>query len=390
MGVAKLLFGLRTCQPPLVENVVSCFDKGLREAIEDIVVCGGGAFFGDLQWRVATLPLRLGGLGLSSARDVATYAFVASRSESWGLQDHILRNSGVAHVDTDYSGERTQENIHIHHIVLGFNLLVMERTFLVDGRTIAMAIKTTGLQCSSRVDNSDASDEWPGFPIGMKFDPSDVQLLEHLAAKCGVGDEKPHVYIDVFIPTIDVDEGICYTHPENLPGARKDGNSFHLFYKTKNADASGQRKRRQIYHGTSSANNVCRWHKTGKTTHIINKEAPLLSGHKKIFVLYETITGVSRRRKLDWVMHEYHLGSVECEKEGELVVSKIFHKLTSLETLIQAEAPTDDNVNLNDAAEAADSTAIYPTFETTDLAELDLVNDGSFSELLHMLENGPL
>ncbi|PWA63687.1 reverse transcriptase domain-containing protein [Artemisia annua] len=81
MGVAKLLFGLRTCQPPFVENAVSCFDKGLREAIEDIVVCGGG-FFGDLQWRVATLPLRLGGLGLSSARDVATYAFVASRSET--------------------------------------------------------------------------------------------------------------------------------------------------------------------------------------------------------------------------------------------------------------------------------------------------------------------
>jgi hypothetical protein len=41
MGVAKLLFGLRTCQPLFVENVVSCFDKGLREAIEDIVVCGG-------------------------------------------------------------------------------------------------------------------------------------------------------------------------------------------------------------------------------------------------------------------------------------------------------------------------------------------------------------
>ena len=35
---------------------------------------------------------------------MAAYAFVASRSQSWGLQDHILRNSGVAHVDTDYSG----------------------------------------------------------------------------------------------------------------------------------------------------------------------------------------------------------------------------------------------------------------------------------------------
>ncbi|MFS7988394.1 hypothetical protein Hanom_Chr11g01034341 [Helianthus anomalus] len=41
MGVAKFLFGLRTCQPPFVDDVVSCFNKGLREAIENIVVCGG-------------------------------------------------------------------------------------------------------------------------------------------------------------------------------------------------------------------------------------------------------------------------------------------------------------------------------------------------------------
>ncbi|XP_076901857.1 uncharacterized protein LOC143556417 [Bidens hawaiensis] len=52
MGVAKLLFGLRTCQPSYVGGAVSVFDTGLRKAIEDIVVCGG-AFFGDLQWRGA-------------------------------------------------------------------------------------------------------------------------------------------------------------------------------------------------------------------------------------------------------------------------------------------------------------------------------------------------
>ena len=48
MGVAKLLFGLRTCQPHLMVDAVSLFDDGLREAIEDMVVCGG-PFFGDLQ-----------------------------------------------------------------------------------------------------------------------------------------------------------------------------------------------------------------------------------------------------------------------------------------------------------------------------------------------------
>ena len=102
MGVAKLVFGLRTCQPELVKEAVSIFDAGLREAIEDLVVCGG-PHFGDLQWRLASFPMRCGGLGLISAEDVSAYAFVASRAQSWKLQDHILRNAGVVGVDPDYS-----------------------------------------------------------------------------------------------------------------------------------------------------------------------------------------------------------------------------------------------------------------------------------------------
>lgn len=62
------------------------------------------------------------------------------------------------------------------------------------------------------------SHEWPGLPAGVKFDPSDAELLEHLAAKCGVGNKKPHMLIEEFIPTLSGDEGICYTHPEKLPG----------------------------------------------------------------------------------------------------------------------------------------------------------------------------
>lgn len=60
--------------------------------------------------------------------------------------------------------------------------------------------------------------EWPGLPAGVKFDPSDAELLEHLAGKIWLGNSKPHLFIDEFIPTLNEDEGICYTHPENLPG----------------------------------------------------------------------------------------------------------------------------------------------------------------------------
>ncbi|KAJ0540593.1 hypothetical protein HanRHA438_Chr09g0374631 [Helianthus annuus] len=101
MGIAKLFFGLRTCQPVHMEVVALFFDKGLREAIEELVVCGG-PFFGDLQWRLASLPIMFGGLGLYSAVEASSYAFVAMRAQSWVLQDHILRDSSICGMDSDY------------------------------------------------------------------------------------------------------------------------------------------------------------------------------------------------------------------------------------------------------------------------------------------------
>jgi hypothetical protein len=79
MGIAKLFFGLRTCQPIHMEEVTVLFDKELRAAVEDIVV-GGGPFFGDLQLRIAYLPIKCGGLSLYSAVEVASYVFVAPGS----------------------------------------------------------------------------------------------------------------------------------------------------------------------------------------------------------------------------------------------------------------------------------------------------------------------
>ena len=70
------------------------FDKELLEAVEDIVV-GGGPFFGDLQWRLASLLIRFGGLGLYSALEASLYAFMASRARSWGATRSYLERQCV-------------------------------------------------------------------------------------------------------------------------------------------------------------------------------------------------------------------------------------------------------------------------------------------------------
>nr|GFA28521.1 hypothetical protein [Tanacetum cinerariifolium] len=81
MGIAKLFFSLKTCQPVHIEEATLFFDKGLRGSIENIVACGG-PFFEDLQWRLSSLAIQFGGLGLYSAKLVSSYDFVASRAQS--------------------------------------------------------------------------------------------------------------------------------------------------------------------------------------------------------------------------------------------------------------------------------------------------------------------
>ncbi|XP_015953691.1 NAC domain-containing protein 73-like [Arachis duranensis] len=163
----------------------------------------------------------------------------------------------------------------------------------------------------------------PGLPAGVKFDPTDQEILEHLEAKVRSDIHKLHPLIDEFIPTLEGENGICYTHPENLPGVSKDGLIRHFFHRPSKAYTTGTRKRRKV--NSDEEGNETRWHKTGKTRPVYIRGK--LKGYKKILVLYTNYGGKQRKpEKTNWVMHQYHLGNDEEEKEGELVVSKVFYQ----------------------------------------------------------------
>nr|GEU32590.1 pentatricopeptide repeat (PPR) superfamily protein [Tanacetum cinerariifolium] len=51
--------------------------------------------FGDWQWRLATLPIKLGGLGILSAGDIIQYAFLASHLQTNDLQAKIPMKTGI-------------------------------------------------------------------------------------------------------------------------------------------------------------------------------------------------------------------------------------------------------------------------------------------------------
>ena len=71
--------------------------------------------------------------------------------------------------------------------------------------------------------------------------------------------------------------------------------------------------------------NETRWHKTGKTRPVFIPGGAL-KGYKKILVLYINFGKKKKPEKTNWVMHQYHLGDNEDEKDGELVVSKVFYQ----------------------------------------------------------------
>ncbi|XP_052200867.1 NAC domain-containing protein 73-like [Diospyros lotus] len=160
----------------------------------------------------------------------------------------------------------------------------------------------------------------PGLPAGVKFDPSDQEILEHLEAKVSSDARRLHPLIDEFIPTLEGENGICYTHPEKLPGVSKDGLIRHFFHRPSKAYTTGNRKRRKV--NTEADGSETRWHKTGKTRPVFVGGA--VKGFKKILVLYTNYGRKRKPEKTNWVMHQYHLGHNEEEKDGELVVSKVF------------------------------------------------------------------
>uniref|UniRef100_A0A0D9WDM1 NAC domain-containing protein n=1 Tax=Leersia perrieri TaxID=77586 RepID=A0A0D9WDM1_9ORYZ len=186
-----------------------------------------------------------------------------------------------------------------------------------------------------------------GLPAGVRFDPTDQELIEHLDAKVKDGGSGAHPLIDEFIHTIKGEDGICYTHPENLPGVTKDGLSKHFFHRSAKAYTTGTRKRRKILadqpddqQAASKSTHVAaetRWHKTGKTRPIMVRGQP--KGCKKILVLYTNFGKKRKSEKTNWVMHQYHLGELEDEKEGDLIVSKVFYQTQTRSAVVAADLP---------------------------------------------------
>ncbi|GFP86761.1 NAC domain-containing protein 8 [Phtheirospermum japonicum] len=177
------------------------------------------------------------------------------------------------------------------------------------------------------------------FTGGVKFDPTDQELIEHLEAKVEGKESKSHPLIDEFIPTIE--------------GVTRDGLSRHFFHRPSKAYTTGTRKRRKIQTECDLQGGETRWHKTGKTRPVMVNGKQ--KGCKKILVLYTNFGKNRKPEKTNWVMHQYHLGQHEEEREGELVVSKIFYQTQPRQCNWSDRTNVNVNNSNNNMASAASS-----------------------------------
>ena len=104
-------------------------------------------------------------------------------------------------------------------------------------------------------------------------------------------------------------------------GVKQDGSASHFFHRAIKAYNTGTRKRRKVHDQDSGD---VRWHKTGRTKPVILNGVQ--KGCKKILVLYTSAVRGGKSEKANWVMHQYHLGTEEDEKDGEYVISKVFYQ----------------------------------------------------------------
>lgn len=58
-------------------------------------------------------------------------------------------------------------------------------------------------------------------------------------------------------------------------------------------------------------------------------------------VLYRSAQRGCKPDKANWVMHQYHLGTEEEEKDGQMVVSKIFYQLGREKEKFESESVED-------------------------------------------------
>ncbi|XP_061995640.1 NAC domain-containing protein 83-like [Rosa rugosa] len=167
------------------------------------------------------------------------------------------------------------------------------------------------------------------LPKGFRFQPSDEELLSHYLEK---KNQRKDPQIEAIIPEIDV----CKHEPRDLPAlvftraeflqrewfTMADSPDMQWYFFSprvfKHSKCKSTRSNRTTEEGS--------WKKQGRDRRITRTRSDKQIGGKRILTFYQT--GVQKKQKTDWVIHEYYLTKADSDEQiGDFVLCRLKKKL---------------------------------------------------------------
>lgn len=193
LGACKINHLLRTVPPELIVDQIATFDQGLRSTLANILRCP----IGDTNWKQATLPFRLGGLGIRDTLPSATAAFISSISRSKLLADRIFPEVGnpplggilsVSFPAEDVNADRLLSQLH--HGVSREDLNLASQCYLqaiidkLKFDELRMELDVCGRARLSALASSNDSSSWLRAPpinsLGLSIPNSEFIMASHI------------------------------------------------------------------------------------------------------------------------------------------------------------------------------------------------------------------
>ncbi|XP_026459150.1 uncharacterized protein LOC113359785 [Papaver somniferum] len=112
-GVSRLYFTMSTTNPLALQQAMTHFDDHLFQYLRQLITADG-AGFGPLQYRIATLPIKDGGLGVYTMQDTSNYCYLDSQFQTRAIQNVILKDTSTTSSSPTY-----QQALEAHIQVCG-------------------------------------------------------------------------------------------------------------------------------------------------------------------------------------------------------------------------------------------------------------------------------
>src|SRR6218665_288544 len=194
LGSPKMIHTLR-CHPSNKHPELETYDTNLRRGLEQIL----NVSLNDLQWTQASLPIKMGGLGIRRASSLALPAFLASAASTLPLQTLILTsinlipNTHILDMTSEWCSKsdfKDGDSMPTHKQAL-WDRPLLQQTFKKLLNDTADPYNTARLKAVSSPHASDWLYALPITACGLRVEDEDVRVAVGL--RLGVAICEPHM-----------------------------------------------------------------------------------------------------------------------------------------------------------------------------------------------------